>query len=58
MEKCVTFTINIRENFYQLFFPVIRSTKHFVDRVLADYNDYYIQESSKLDKYGFSWLPA
>ena len=31
----------------------IRLTKHFVDGVLANYNGYYIQESSKWDKYGF-----
>ena len=41
-----------------IIFPTIRSTKHFVDRVLADYNGYHIQESGKSDKYGFSWLPA
>ena len=40
-----------------IIFPAIQSTKHFVDRVSADYNGYYIQESSKLDKYGFSLLP-
>ena len=44
--------------FYQLFFPQFRSTKHFVDRVSADYNSYYVQESGKSDKYGFSLLPA
>ena len=27
---------------------------HFVDWVSADYNGYYIQESGKSDKYGFS----
>ena len=41
MEKCIKFTINIGENL-PIIFPTIRSTKHFVDRVLADYNGYYI----------------
>ena len=45
---------SIQEKIYQLFFPQFRSTKHFVDQVLADYNGYYIQESGKSDKYGFS----
>ena len=49
---------SIQEKFYQLFFLHFRSTKHFVDWVSADYNGYYIQESGKLDKYGFSLLPA
>ena len=39
-------------------FPTIWSTKHFVDWVSANYNGYYIQGSSKLDKYGFSLLPT
>ena len=56
MEKCVTFTINIRGNFTN-YFSAHRSTKHF-DWVSADYNGYYIQEPGKLDKYGFSRLPA
>ena len=56
-KKCLTFTINIRENFTK-YFPTIRSTKHFVDWVSADHNGYYIQESGKSDKYGFSLLPA
>ena len=29
-----------------------------VDRVSADYIDYYMQGSSKSDKYGFSLLPV
>ena len=37
-----------------IIFPTIRLTKHFVDQVSADYNGYYMQESSKSDKYGFS----
>ena len=41
-----------------IIFCAVRSTKHLVDRVLADYVDYYIQGSGKLDKYGFSLLPA
>ena len=55
MEKCIKFTINIRENFTNYFFSAIRLTKHFVDQVSADYNGYYMQESSKSDKYGFFW---
>ena len=42
-----------KRKFYQLFFLQFQSTKHFVDWVSANYNGYYIQESSKLDKYGF-----
>ena len=45
---------SIQEKILPIIFPTIRSTKHFVDQVLADYNGYYIQESGKLDKYGFS----
>ena len=41
-----------------IIFRTIRSTKHLVDQVLADFVDYYIQGSSKSDKYGFSLLPA
>ena len=44
--------------FYQLFFCTGRSTKHLVDQVLANYIGYYMQGSGKLDKYGFSLLPA
>ena len=49
---------SIKEKILPIIFPAIRSTKHFVDQVSADYNGYYIQESGKSDKYGFSWLPA
>ena len=45
--------INTRGNFTN-FFRAVRSAKHLVDRVSADYNGYYMQGSSKLDKYGFS----
>ena len=45
-----------KRKFYQLFFLQFRSTKHFVDWVLANYNGYYIQESGKSDKYGFFWF--
>ena len=41
-----------------IIFCAVRSTKHLVDQVLADYVDYYIQGSGKSDKYGFSLLPA
>ena len=45
---------SIQEKILPIIFPTIRLTKHFVDRVSADYNGYYMQESGKLDKYGFS----
>ena len=45
---------SIQEKILQIIFCTIRSTKHFVDRVSADYNGYYMQGSGKLDKYGFS----
>ena len=51
MEKCIKFTINIRENYTNFLFPPFN--RHFVDQVSADYNGYYIQESGKSDKYGF-----
>ena len=41
-----------------IIFHTIQLTKHLVDRVLADYVDYYIQGSGKSDKYGFFLLPA
>ena len=45
-------------NFINYFFHTVRSTKHLVDWVLADYIGFYKQGSGKLDKYGFSLLPA
>ena len=48
---------SIQEIFYQFlsnyFFHTIRSTKHLVDQVPADYIGFYMQGSGKLDKYGF-----
>ena len=44
---------SIQEEFYQLFFHAVQSTTHLVDQVSADYNDNYMQGSSKSDKYGF-----
>ena len=61
MDYCVKSTINTRgifTNFTNYFFRAIRSTKHLVDRVPADYTGYYMQGSGKSDKYGFSLLPA
>ena len=55
--KCVTFTINTREKFTKYFshnFSRLSIYDIRVDWVSADYNGYYRQESSKLDKYGFS----
>ena len=49
---------SIQEKILPIIFRAIQSTKHFVDRVSADYIDYYTQGSSKSDKYGFSLLPA
>ena len=46
---------SIQEKILPIIFPAIRSTKHFVDQVLANYNGYYMQESGKSDKYGFFW---
>ena len=57
MEYCIKSTINTRENFTN-YFSAIRSTKHLVDWVSADYIDYFMQGSGKLDKYGFFLVPA
>ena len=46
---------SIQEKILPIIFLQFQSTKHFVDRVSADYNGYYIQEPSKSDKYGFIW---
>ena len=43
----------IQEKILPIIFHAIRLTKHLVDWVLANYIDYYMQGSSKLDKYGF-----
>ena len=45
---------SIQEKILPIIFCTIWSTKHFVDQVSADYSGYYMQGSSKLDKYGFS----
>ena len=61
MEYCIKTTINTRgifTNFTNYFFHAIRSTKHLVDRVSADYIDNYMQGFGKSDKYGFSLLPT
>ena len=57
MEYCVKSTINTRENFTN-YFSRCSITKHLVDWVSPDYIDYYMQGFGKLDKYGFSLLPA
>ena len=57
MGKCVTFTINTRlifTNYFSRNFDRLSIYDIKVDRVLANYNGYYRQESGKLDKYGFS----
>ena len=56
MEYCVKSTINTRgivPIFINYFFCAVQSTKHLVDWVSADHIDYYMQGSSKWDKYGF-----
>ena len=58
MECCIKSTINTREKFLPIIFCAVQSTKHLVDRVSADYIDYYMQGSGKSNKYGFSLLPA
>ena len=45
-------------NFINYLFRADRSTKHLVDQVSADDIGYYKQGSGKLDKCGFSQLPA
>ena len=57
MEYCIKSTVNTKQNL-PIIFRAIQSTKHLVDRVSADYIDYYMQGSGKSDKYGFSLLPA
>ena len=57
MESTIN-TSGILPIFTNYFFRAIRSTKHLVDQVSADYIDDYMQGSSKSDKYGFSLLPA
>ena len=49
---------SIQEEILPIIFCAVRSTKHLVDWVPADNIDYYMQGSGKLDKYGFSLLPA
>ena len=54
LQKNVLNLRSIQEKILPIIFHTIRSTKHFEDRVSADYNGYYMQGSSKSDKYGFS----
>ena len=49
---------SIQEKILPIIFHAVRSTKHSVDWVSANYIDYYMQRSGKSDKYGFSLLPA
>ena len=57
MGYCVNIQ-SIQEKILTIIFRAIRLTKHLVDQLLADYIDNYMQGSGKLDKYGFSLLPA
>ena len=45
---------SVQEKILPIIFRAVRSAKHFVDWVSADYNGYYMQVSAKSDKYGFS----
>ena len=49
---------SIQEKILPIIFHAIRSTKHLVDWVSANYIDYYMRGSDKSDKYGFSLLPV
>ena len=49
---------SIQEKILPIIFRAVRSTKHLVDWVLANYIDYYMQGSGKSAKYGFFLLPA
>ena len=49
---------SLQEKILPIIFHAIRSTKHLVDRVLVDYNGYYMQGSGKSDKCGFSLAPV
>ena len=44
---------SIQEKILPIIFCAIRSTKHFVDQLLADYNSYYMQGSGRLDNMVF-----
>ena len=62
LQKNVLNLQSIQEKILPIIFCAVRSTKHFVDWVSADYNGYYMQGSGKSDKYGFSgtcliWTP-
>ena len=61
MQYCIKSTINTRGILPILsiiLFRAVRSTKHLVDQVLADYIGFYMQGSGKWDKYGSSLLSA
>ena len=45
----------MQEKILPIIFRAVRSTKHFVDQLLANYNGHYMQGSGKSDKYGFFW---
>ena len=50
MEYCVKSTINTRGILPIIsFVPFVRSTKHLVDRMSADYIGFYMQGSGKSD---------
>ena len=47
LQKNVLNLQSIQEKILLIIFPAIRSTKHFVDQVSANYNGYYMLRSSK-----------
>ena len=49
---------SIQEKILPIIFCTVRLTKHLVDWVSPNYIEYYMQGSSKSDKYGFSLLPG
>ena len=62
LQKNVLNLQSIQEKILPIIFHAIRSSKHFVDWMSADYSGYYMQGSGKSDKYGFSgtcliWTP-
>ena len=62
LQKNVLNLRSIQEKILPIIFRAVRSTKHSVDWLSADYNGYYIQGSGKWDKYSFSgacliWTP-
>ena len=47
---------SLQEKILPIIFHAVRSTKHLLDWVSANYIDYYMQGSGKSDKYGFIFV--